>query len=117
MSQTSAYMAGIYSRTVGAINAPVCIDNTGKLGTGNCSKSLPQAQKQQTVLESQHKDILSLQARVAAQRQEIDHLKTQLEVQNAAFQERLSRLESLLSTQVASTSTTSLAASAPNGGQ
>jgi hypothetical protein len=36
---------------------------------------------------------------VAAQSQEIDGLKTQLRLQNAAMQERLSRLESLVERQ------------------
>lgn len=31
--QTSAYMAGVYNSTIGTTNAPVFIDNTGKLGT------------------------------------------------------------------------------------
>ena len=36
---------------------------------------------------------------IEAQRQEIDTLKAQLRLQNAAFQERLSRLESMVGTQ------------------
>jgi len=32
-TQTAAYMEGIYNRSIGATNAPVFIDNTGKLGT------------------------------------------------------------------------------------
>ena len=35
-----------------------------------------------------------------AQQQEIEGLKSQLQLQNAAFQERLSRLESLVTTQM-----------------
>jgi len=54
---------------------------------------------------------------VLAQQQQIDTLKSQLQLQNAAFQERLSRLESLLTTQVATTSTPSSVASTPNGGR
>ena len=37
---------------------------------------------------------------VTAQQQEIEGLKSQLQLQNAAFQERLSRLETLVTTQM-----------------
>ncbi len=32
-TQTAAYMAGVYNASIGTTNAPVFIDNTGKLGT------------------------------------------------------------------------------------
>ena len=42
----------------------------------------------------------TLRQQVRAQQQEIEGLKAQLQLQNAAFQERLSRLESLVTTQM-----------------
>ncbi len=113
--QNAAYVAGIYNSSVGATNATVCIDSTGKLGTVGCPSMAP-TQQQQIALESQQKDVQTLLARVAAQQQQIDSLKTQLVVQNAAFQERLARMESLLNAQVATADTPSLAAVAANGG-
>lgn len=38
-TQTQAFMAGIYNRSVGATNAQVFIDNTGKLGTMESGQS------------------------------------------------------------------------------
>ena len=83
---------------------------------------LKELQKQHNVMAAQTAAIEKLkqqaetqQERVLAQQQEIDTLRGQLELQNAAFQERLSRLESVLSTQVAADKP-SPAALAPNGG-
>ena len=54
---------------------------------------------------------------VTAQQQEIEGLKSQLQLQNAAFQERLSRLESLVTTQMqAAADKPSQATTPANGG-
>jgi predicted ribosome quality control (RQC) complex YloA/Tae2 family protein len=52
-----------------------------------------QIKAQQQKLETQGQQVL-------AQQQEIEGLKSQLQLQNATFQERLSRLESLVTTQM-----------------
>ena len=39
-TQTAAYMEGIYNQSIGTTNAPVYIDNTGKLGTMEAGVSL-----------------------------------------------------------------------------
>ncbi len=36
-AQTAAYVAGIYGETIGSTHTPVCVDNTGKLGTTPCT--------------------------------------------------------------------------------
>ena len=68
---------------------------------------LSELQKQHKVVTAQQDELASLREQattqrqqVVAQQQEIDTLKSQLQLQNAAFQERLSRLESLVTTQV-----------------
>lgn len=68
---------------------------------------LSELQKQHTVVtaqqaetKSQRLQIKAQQLQMLAQQQEIEGLKSQLQLQNAAFQERLSRLESLVTTQL-----------------
>ena len=68
---------------------------------------LNEFQKQHAVVTAQQDELQSLreqtkahEQQVLSQQQEIDSLKAQLQLQNAAFQERLSRLESLVTTQV-----------------
>jgi hypothetical protein len=75
-TQTGTHIAGIHGRTIGTGNLEVCVDNTGKLGT-NCTASLLVA-AQQEVIKTQQQQIQSLQK------------------QNEEFQQRLSRLESLI---------------------
>src|ERR1019366_1216990 len=68
---------------------------------------LNEFQKQHSVVAAQQEEMHSLreqtkaqQQQMLAQQQEIEGLKGQLQLQNAAFQERLSRLESLVTTQM-----------------
>src|SRR5579862_4877972 len=67
---------------------------------------LNELQKQHKVVTAQQDEITSLseqataqQQQVLAQQRQIETLKAQLQLQNATFQERLSRLESLVTTQ------------------
>ncbi len=67
---------------------------------------LSEFQKQHAVVTAQQTDVQALreqtkaqQQQMLAQQREIEGLKSQLQLQNAAFQERLSRLESLVTTQ------------------
>jgi hypothetical protein len=62
----------------------------------------------------------SLREQTVVQVKEIEGLKSQLQLQNAAFQERLSRLESLVTTQMQTAvadKTTQPTTSAPGGVQ
>jgi len=68
---------------------------------------LNEFQKQHAVVTAQQTEVQALseqtkaqQQQMLAQQQEIEGLKSQLQMQNAAFQERLSRLESLVTTQM-----------------
>ena len=68
---------------------------------------LNEFQKQHAVVTAQQGEMTALreqtkaqQQQMLAQQQEIEGLKSQLQLQNAAFQERLSRLESLVTTQM-----------------
>jgi hypothetical protein len=73
----ATYIAGIYGATVGSTNSEVCIDNTGLLGTANCPTNA-QPSAQQEAIKHQQQQIQTLQ------------------MQNEEFQQRLSRLESLI---------------------
>ena len=64
-------------------------------------KQYRRAEEQTKVVESQQGRIESQQRQVTAQQQEIESLKRQLQLQNAAVQERLSRLEKQVGTQTA----------------
>ena len=55
---------------------------------------------QQTEMQALREQTKAQQQQMVAQQQEIEGLKSQLQLQNAAFQERLSRLESLVATQL-----------------
>ncbi len=60
---------------------------------------LNEVQKQYHRAERQSEIVATQQAQIKAQHQEIESLRRQLQVQNAALQERLSRLEKLAGTQ------------------
>ena len=62
-------------------------------------KQYHRAEAQAEVIKTQQQDIQAQTEVMKAQQQEIDGLKAQLRLQNAAFQERLSRLESIVGTQ------------------
>jgi len=83
--QTDAYIAGIYGSTIGAGAAIVCVDATGKLGTSFSSCTIPLQDQIKTQMEQV----------IAQQQQQIESLQKQ----NAEFQQRLVRLESLVANQ------------------
>jgi hypothetical protein len=98
------YVAGIYSALAGTAGPfqSVCVDSNGKLwgnpGPNDCDGTphhLPA-----TVVMPLQEGIQTLSQQVKAQQQEIERLKAQLQLQNAAFHERLSRLESLVTTRI-----------------
>ncbi|MGA2372771.1 MAG: tail fiber domain-containing protein [Candidatus Korobacteraceae bacterium] len=60
---------------------------------------LNEVQKQYRRAEHQSEIVATQQAQIKAQQQEIESLKQQLQMQNAAVQERLSRLEKVVGTQ------------------
>jgi hypothetical protein len=73
----ATYIAGIWNvATSGADNLLVCVDSAGQLGTQNCATSAPSELRE--IIERQ-------QARIE-----------ELQKQNEEFQQRLSRLESLI---------------------
>jgi hypothetical protein len=79
-TQTSADIAGIYGAGVGSTNSAVCIDNTGLLGTVNCT-SAPSTRL------------------VAGQQKAIERQQVQIETlqrQNEELQQRVARLEALI---------------------
>ncbi len=107
-----------------ATTTHVCWNTTTQLLSRCTNDSMQSPSTPQDKAQPEPKAIANLQQQlqaqgqlIASQQNQIETLTSQLQIQNAAFQERLSRLESLLSTQVASTSTTAVAAPAPNGGQ
>jgi Chaperone of endosialidase len=61
---------------------------------------LNEFQKQHAVVTTQQQQLETQGQKMLAQQQEIEGLKSQLQLQNATFQERLSRLESLVTTQM-----------------
>ncbi|HEY4932969.1 MAG TPA: tail fiber domain-containing protein [Terriglobales bacterium] len=61
---------------------------------------LNELQKQHAVVSAQQQQLETQGQKMLAQQHEIEGLKSQLQLQNAAFQERLSRLESLVTTQM-----------------
>jgi len=74
----ATYIAGIYgAATRGSGNPLVCIDSTGLLGTSGCA-SLGKSDAQSALIQQQQEQIQVLQK------------------QNAEFQQRLARLESLI---------------------
>ena len=64
-------------------------------------KQYHRAEAQAEVINTQQQEIKTQAEVMKAQQQEIDGLRAQLRVQNAAFQERLSRLESMVGRQIA----------------
>jgi trimeric autotransporter adhesin len=64
-------------------------------------KQYHRAEKQSEVIETQQQQIKEQQQQIKAQGQEIASLKQQLQVQNAALQQRLSRLEALARVEMA----------------
>jgi hypothetical protein len=77
-TSNSTYVAGIYGRpTTGKGNPLVCVDKTGKLGTTHCAAKGHPSMQQETI-NQQEQQIQLLQKR------------------NEEFQQRLSRLESLI---------------------
>jgi hypothetical protein len=61
---------------------------------------LSELQKQHTVVTAQQGELQTQLQQIKAQRHEIDGLKLQLQQQNASLQERLTRLESYVATQM-----------------
>lgn len=61
---------------------------------------LNEVQKQYRRAEQQSEVVETQQQQLAAQAQEIESLKQQLQVQNATLQQRLSRIESLVQSQL-----------------
>jgi hypothetical protein len=61
---------------------------------------LNEVQKQHTVVLAQQDQLQTQLQQISAQRQEIDGLKLQLQQQNASLQERLTKLESYVATQM-----------------
>ena len=62
-------------------------------------KQYHRAEEQAELNKAQQQDVKAQSEVIKTQQQEIDSLKAQLRLQNAAFQERLSRLESIVGTQ------------------
>src|ERR1019366_7073572 len=81
-TQRDTYIQGIWGSTVPAPSTVVCVDRNGKLGSihPGCSLSLQGQIKTE------------LDQVIAQQQQQIESLQKQ----NAEFQQRLSRLESLI---------------------
>ena len=81
----------------------VAYDNDGKPYTVRYQYLAPmllnEVQKQYRRAEEQSEIVATQQLQIKAQRQEIDSLKHELQLQNAALQERLSKLESYVATQ------------------
>jgi hypothetical protein len=79
-TQTGTRIAGIHGTTIATPNSEVCVDANGKLGTANCQGTLSSrlVAAQQDVIKTQQQQIQTLQK------------------QNEEFQQRLSRLESLI---------------------
>ncbi len=78
---------------------------------------LNELQKEHTVVMAQQDELQTQLQQIKAQRQEIDGLKHELQLQNASLQERLSKLESYVATQVKTASDIQPVTSAsPNGG-
>ena len=81
----------------------VAYDNDGKPYTVRYQYLAPmllnEVQKQYRRAEEQSEIVATQQLQIKAQRQEIDGLKHELQLQNAALQERLSKLESYVATQ------------------
>jgi hypothetical protein len=78
---------------------------------------LNELQKEHSVVMAQQEQLQTQLQRIDAQRQEIDGLKRQLQLQNASLQERLSKLESYVETQIKTASDTApRTAPAANGG-
>lgn len=78
---------------------------------------LNELQKEHTVVMAQQEQLQTQLQRIDAQRQEIDGLKRQLQLQNASMQERLSKLESYVETQIKTASDNApRTAPAANGG-
>jgi hypothetical protein len=63
---------------------------------------LNEAQKQYRRVEEESKMVAMQQAEIKSQQQEIEALRRALQLQNAAMQERLSRLEKLVDSQMQS---------------
>jgi hypothetical protein len=62
-------------------------------------KQYHRVDEQADVIKAQQQDVKAQAEVIKTQQQEIDGLKSQLRLQNSAFQERLSRLESMVGTQ------------------
>ena len=78
---------------------------------------LNEFQKEHSVVMAQQKELQSELQQIKAQRQEIDGLKLQLQQQNASLQERLTKLESYVATQMKTASDNpSRTAPGANGG-
>ena len=78
---------------------------------------LGEFQKEHAVVMTQQHELQTQLQRIKAQRQEIDGLKLQQQQQNALLQERLSKLESYVATQMKTASDNpSRATPAANGG-
>jgi hypothetical protein len=73
----AAYIAFVYGTTIGAKNAEVCIDSTGRLGTANCPTTAAIADHQETINQQQ------------------EMIRTQAQ-QIADLQQRLGQLESMI---------------------
>ncbi len=63
-------------------------------------KQYRRAEEQTKIVETQQGQIESQQRQVSAQQQEVESLERQLQLQNAAVQDRLSRLEKLAGTRI-----------------
>ncbi len=66
--------------------------------------------------QKQHAVVTAQQQQMLAQQHEIESLKSQLQLQNAAFQQRLSRLESLITSQLQTAADKSTPATTPATG-
>ncbi len=62
-------------------------------------KQYQRVDEQADVIKARQQDVKAQAEMIKTQQQEIDSLEAQLRLQNAAFQERLSRLESIVGTQ------------------
>ncbi len=62
-------------------------------------KQYHRADVQAELIKAQQQDVKAQSEVIKTQQQEIDGLKAQLRLQNAAFQDRLSRLESIVGAQ------------------
>jgi hypothetical protein len=77
---------------------------------------LNELQKQHAVVAAQQEELQTQIQQITAQRQEIDGLKRQLQLQNASLQERLSKLESYVETQMKTASDVQPATTASSNG-